>query len=182
MKKYLIIAILSLFLVPAMAQEHNCGNCPHHQQHKGQQTSGKSCCSQQAKKTINGLPAEIVKAFPTAKSIKKAEKGTAVYDASKNLLGYAVYSKPASNGIQGFAGETPLMVAISPKDKVLSVTMLDNNETPGYLQKVVSAGLLKAWDGMKVKRAKKANVDCVSGATFSSQSIIATFRAAIKNW
>lgn len=171
-----------MLMLPAMAQEHNCANCPHHQQHKGnQQTSGQTC-AQQAKKTINGIPVEIVKAFPTAKSIKKEQTRTAVYNANKELLGYAVYSKPASNGIKGYGGETPLMIAIGTNDKVMSVTMLDNNETPGYLQKVVSAGLLKSWDGKKVKRARKIDVDCVSGATYSSRSIIETFRAALKTW
>lgn len=167
---------MAFALLPVMAQEHNCNNCPHHKQHQ----QGQSCCSQQ-QKTINGLPAEIVNAFPTAKSIKKESKWTLVYNAKKALLGYAVYSKPASNGIKGYAGETPLMVALGTNEKIVSVTLLNNNETPNYLSRVVNAGLLKSWDGMKLKRAKKKHVDTVTGATFSSQSIIKTFQATIKN-
>ncbi len=176
MKKLFLLALLGMALVPAMAQHHvggqHCGNCPHHQQHAQQ--------AKQQPKTINGLPAEIVKAFPDAKSIKKETKWTVVFDAKKTVLGYAVYSKPASDGIKGFNGETPLMVALTAKQKVQCVVLLDNNETPGYLQRVVDAGLLKQWDGLNVKKARKKKVDAVSGATFSSTSIIQTLQAALK--
>ena len=61
------------------------------------------------------------------------------------------------------------------------VILLPNNETPAYLQRVADAGLLKAWDGMKASKACKKKVDTVSGATFSSRSIIQTLQAALKN-
>ncbi|MCQ2274912.1 MAG: FMN-binding protein [Bacteroidales bacterium] len=175
MKKIILALTFAFALLPAMAQEHNCANCPHHKQH--QQSA--SCCEPK-QKMINGLPAEIANAFPTAKSIKKDTQWTLVYNAKKELLGYVVYSKPASNGIKGYAGETPLMIALGSNMKILSVTMLQNNETPSYLSLVVNSGLLKSWNGMKVSRAKKKNVDTVAGATFSSRSIIQTFQAAIK--
>lgn len=162
-------------LVPAMAQNHDCSSCPHHQQHQKQ---GQSCG--QSKQCTNGLAPEIVTAFPTAKSVKKEAKWTVVYDAKKAVLGYAVYSKPASNGIKGYNGETPLMIALSTKEKIVAVIMLANQETPGYLRRVVDAKLLKSWDGLKPKKAVKKKVDTVSGATFSSRSIIETLRAALK--
>ncbi len=127
------------------------------------------------------VPAEIAKAFPMAKSIKKEKKWTVVYDAKKTVLGYAVYSKPASNGIKGYAGETPLLVALNAKERVQKVVLLKNEETPRFLQMVVDGGLLDSWNGMKLKKARKQEVDVVSGATFSSRSIIRSFQAAIKN-
>ena len=178
MKRFFIVAVLALALVPVMAQHngHNCGNCPHHKQQG-------TCCSAQAQqnKPVNGMAAEIVKAFPNAKSIKKETKWTIVYDATKKVLGYAVYSKPASDGIKGFNGETPLMVALDASQKVKCVILLPNNESPEYLQLVVNAGLLKSWDGLKTKKACKKKVDTVSGATYSSRSIIQTLQAALKN-
>ena len=182
MKKILLIALLGMALVPAMAQNqhhqhgqhgqcgHSCGNCPHHQQ-----------AQQHQPKTMGGIAAEIVNAFPTCKGVKQEGKWTVVYDAKKNVLGYAVYSKPASNGIKGYNGETPLMIALSPKKKVMSVILLENHETPNYLSRVVNAGLLKSWDGMKAKKAAKKKVDTISGATYSSRSIIQTLQAALGN-
>ena len=192
MKKLILLTLLAIALVPAMAQNnggHNCGNCPHHQQHQAQQRQaqcqdhqGQDCSSQcSQKKDPNAIPSEIIAAFPTAKVVKKEAKRSLVYDAKKVLLGYVVYSKPASNGIKGYAGETPLMVAFGTNDKVLKVVLLNNNETPSYLSRVVNAGLLKSWDGLKTKKALKKKVDTVSGATYTSRSIIQTLQAALKS-
>jgi len=177
MKKLILALLLTAAMLPAMAQSHNCGNCPHHQQHQSrqQQCSGSKSCGGTC------LPAEITHAFPTAKSVKQEAKWTAVYDAKKTLLGYAVYSLPASKGIKGYNGETPVMVALTPQERIASVTMLDNNETPSYLNKVIKSGLLKSWNDMKVRKAKRKKVDTVSGATYTSRSLIQTVQAAIKN-
>lgn len=187
MKKILFLAAMALALAPAMAQNnhggHNCNGCPHHAQHQAQQQKqqqAKSSCDTKKNCTASGLALEVVNAFPAAKSVKKEGSRTAVYDAKNALLGYAVYSKPASNGIKGYNGETPLMIALSPKMVVMSVQLLDNSETPSYLQKVISAGLLKSWDGMKASKAAKKKVDVVSGATYSSRSIIQSLQAALK--
>lgn len=126
------------------------------------------------------LPPEITKAFPKAKSIKKEAKWTVVSDAKNKVVGYAVYSKPASNGITGYAGETPLMIALNSKQRIKQVVLLENKETPSFLQMVVDAGLLNSWDGMKPQTAIAHKVDAVSGATYSSISIIKSLRAALK--
>ena len=172
--------MLCFAMIPAMAQNkhdgNHCAGCPHHQQHQAQQSQQK--CGQE--KQCCGLAPEITTAFPTAKSVKKETKWTVVYDAKKKVLGYAVYSKPASNGIKGYNGETPLMVALDVNEKIVAVVLLNNNETPGYLARVVNSGMLKSWDGMKVSKARKKKVDTVSGATYSSKSIIQTLQAALK--
>lgn len=136
--------------------------------------------AQQQQSANPALPAEITAAFPTAKSVKKVAKWTEVYNGKKVLLGYAVYSKPASDGIKGYAGETPLMIALDTKKTIISVQLLDNQETPGFVGRVVKAGLLKSWDGLKPAKACKKKVDAVSGATFSSNSIIQSLQAALK--
>lgn len=191
MKKILFLAAMAFALVPAMAQHnnhggHNCNGCPHHAQHQAQQQAqqqkSKSCCGDKQNCTASGLALEVANAFPTAKSVKKEANRTAVYDAKNVLLGYAVYSKPASDGIKGYAGETPVMIALDTKMNVKSVTLLDNKETPAYLQKVISAGLLNSWNGLSPKKAVKKKVDAVAGATYSSRSIIQSVQAALKQF
>lgn len=182
MKKYFLIAMLAAAIVPAMAQNqggHNCNGCPHHQQHSA--CSGQQGCGQKQNCNADGIALEVAAMFPTAKSVKKESKRTVVMDAKKNVLGYAVYSYPKSKGIKGYGGETPLMVALSPRERVVGVVLLDNNETPAYMKKVAQSGLLKSWDGMKLRRARRNQPDAVSGATLSSNSIIRSFQAAIKD-
>ena len=176
--KKLIALTLMAFLAGgvATAQHHgNCGNCPHHQQHQ-QQKAG--CQSQQTK--ADGIDMAIVKAFPTAKSVKKTKKWTEVYDANNKFLGYAVYSKPASDGIKGYNGETPVLIALSPKQVILGVWLLENKETPKFAKKVEDAGFYKNWNGLTVKQALKKEVDVVSGATYTSNGVIQSVKAALK--
>jgi Na+-translocating ferredoxin:NAD+ oxidoreductase RnfG subunit len=121
----------------------------------------------------------VVKAFPTVKSVKKDAKWTEVYDANKKLLGYALYSKPASDGIKGYAGETPVLIAFDKKKVITGVYLLQNQETPKYAKRVEDAGYYKSWNGLTVKQALKKEVDAVSGATFTSNAVAKSVRAAL---
>lgn len=193
MKKIIALAIVALFAAgSASAQQpvkkdaprteqhqprhghgHGCGNCPNHGKHHGQQ-------AQQPQVNADGIDMAIVKAFPTVKSVQKGKKMTEVYDASKNLLGYALYSKPASDGIKGYAGETPVMIALSTKKVILGVYLLQNQETPGFARRVEDAGFYSSWNGLTVKKALKKEVDAVSGATFTSTAVAKSVRAALE--
>ena len=195
MKKIIALAIVALFAAgSASAQQpvkkdaprteqhqprhghgHGCGNCPNHGKHHGQQAQ-----AQQPQVNADGIDMAIVKAFPTVKSVQKGKKMTEVYDASKNLLGYALYSKPASDGIKGYAGETPVMIALSTKKVILGVYLLQNQETPGFARRVEETGFYKNWNGLTVKKALKKEVDAVSGATFTSTAVAKSVRAALE--
>ena len=102
-----------------------------------------------------------------------------VYDAQQHLLGYVSYSKPASDGITGFAGETPLMVAFDTKRKIKAVVLLENEETPRFVERVSAGGLFSAWNGLTIKQALKKQPDVVSGATYTSKSVIASLHALL---
>lgn len=180
MKKIIVMALAAFFTFGvATAQHHhgNCGNCPNHTKHHGQQTEAKS---QQPQVNADGIDMAIVRAFPTAKSVNKAAKWTEVYDSSKQLLGYAVYSKPASDGIKGYAGETPVLVALDSKKVILGVYLLQNQETPRFAKRVEDAGFYKNWNGLTVKQALKKEVDAVSGATFTSRAVAQSVLAALR--
>ena len=178
MKKIIVLAVAAFLTAGTVSAQHDhagCGNCPHHQQHQGQQTQ-----QQTSQVNADGIDMAIVRAFPTVKSVKKAAKWTEVYDSSKKLLGYAVYSKPASDGIKGYAGETPVLVALDGKKVILGVYLLQNQETPRFAKRVEDAGFYKNWNGLTVKQALKHEVDAVSGATFTSRAVAQSVQAALK--
>lgn len=178
MKKLIVMAIVGLFSCGFAAAQHhgNCGNCPNHGKHQGQQSEAKS---QQPQVNADGVDMVIVKAFPTVKSIKKQANRTAVMDAQNNVLGYVVYSKPASDGIKGYNGETPVMIAFDKKMVITGVFLLQNQETPKFAKRVEDAGFYKNWNGLTVKQALKKEVDAVSGATFTSNAVTQSVRAAL---
>lgn len=176
MKKIITMALVALFTVGGVSAQH-CGqhgngqHCGRHQQATPQVP--------QTQYNADGIQMDIVQAFPAVKSIKKATKWTEVYDAKGKLLGYAVYSKPASDGIKGYAGETPVMIALDKKQKITGVYLLPNVETPRFAQRVQEAGFFNSWNGLSIKQAKKKQVDTVSGATFTSRAVMQSVQAAL---
>ena len=174
--KKIIALILMTLLTAGMASAqhggHHCGNCQQHQRQPLKPAA--------LQYNADGIETTIVAAFPTAKIAKKQAKWTEVYDGDRKLLGYAVYSKPASDGIKGFNGETPVMIALDAKKVIKGVYLLPNIETPQFAQHVKEAGFFDSWNGLTVKQARKKKVDTVSGATFTSRAVVQSVQAALE--
>lgn len=98
---------------------------------------------------------------------------------SKKKGVYTVDTSTLGSNVKGYNGPTPLKIQIQ-KDKIVSVEALENSETPGFFQRVVKGGLLEKWNGMSVDEAMTAEVDVVSGATFSSRAVIENVRLGVK--
>ena len=72
--------------------------------------------------------------------------------------------------IKGYRDVTPVEIAVV-NDKVVSVTLLNNHESRGYIRKISSTGFFDAWNGLSVAEAQAQQVDIISGATYSSDAI-----------
>lgn len=127
------------------------------------------------------VPEQVTKIFSTASSLEAQGVWSRVLDAKGSLLGYVAYSKPASNGIQGFNGETPLMIIFDAKKTIRKVVLLDNDETPNFVSRVENGGLFDAWNGMTIDQALDAKVDAISGATFTSNGVKQSLQACLQN-
>lgn len=69
----------------------------------------------------------------------------------------------------GYQSPTPLEIHIK-KNQIVKVVALKNQETPKYFARIKKL-LLTKWDGMKVSKAQKTDVDGVTGATLSSAAV-----------
>jgi Na+-translocating ferredoxin:NAD+ oxidoreductase RnfG subunit len=166
-----LAAVLAIGTAMAQQPQHNHQNCPH--RHQCQHANGPQV-------NADGIEVTLAAAFPQAKSVKKADKWSEVYNADGKLIGYALYSKPASDGIKGYNGETPVLIAFNAKKVIIGVYALPNSETPGYAKRVKDAGFYDNWNGLTVKKALKKKVDTVSGATFTSSAVARSVEAALK--
>ena len=72
--------------------------------------------------------------------------------------------------VKGYADVTPIKIYI--KDgKINKIKTLRNAETPKFWA-LIKKEMLPKWDGMDVKKAAKAKVDAVTGATMSSKALL----------
>ena len=82
--------------------------------------------------------------------------------------------------IRGYNGPVPLEIRLNPSGKVASIAVLDNTESPKFLQHVLDGGLIEQWIGRDADQILAApDVDAVSGATYTSKAIIANVRAGL---
>ena len=79
----------------------------------------------------------------------------------------------------GFEGPTPVKITVV-KGVVAKVEALPNDETPRFFEQVLKSGLLKAVVGKTPAEAAKMPLDAVTGATYSSEALIANLRAGLE--
>ncbi len=115
---------------------------------------------------------ELQTAFPKAAYVELTDTATyAVKNKKGKVIGTVLLSSPYSDNIKGFNGPTPLQIALDGNGKIIEVRVLDNDETPSFLNRVINAGFMDSWNGLTIEEAINKEVDAVSGATYSSNGI-----------
>lgn len=93
-------------------------------------------------------------------------------------LGVIITTTPYATDVRGFAGPTPLYIYISTDGKVQQIAAADNAETPNFFNRAFEA-LAPQWQNKDLEQAAALKVDAVSGATFSSNAIIANVQRSL---
>lgn len=101
-----------------------------------------------------------------------------VYDAEGNLLGTLVSSETTGNDIKGYAGPTPVLIAITPEEVIVGIKTLPSKESRNFISKVERSGFLEGFLGYSMSDAARRNVDAVTGATFTSRALARTITHA----
>ncbi len=120
------------------------------------------------------LPGIVRKAFPTAGSAHPEPSPfphRVIRDGANHVLGYEVFSDSAGVTAMGYAGLVPVQVFFDSRGKPVRIYILDNNETPAYMDIVAGAGLLERL--LAFDPACPDSLDAVTFATSSSRAIIA---------
>ena len=135
--------------------------------------------------TEKDLPIETLTSLqtsmPKAAFVELTATSTyAVKNDKGKVIGTVLLSSPYSDNINGFNGPTPLQIAFDNNGRIIEVRVLDNNETPSFLKRVVDAGFLESWNGMTAEEALNKEVDAVSGATYSSKGIQRSLKARLE--
>lgn len=92
-------------------------------------------------------------------------------DNSQQCGDAILYTEEYCKDIVGFNDIIPLQINMED-GKIASIVILDNKETPRYLDKVENAALVERFYGLTPREAVDLDVDAVSGATYSSDAII----------
>lgn len=115
----------------------------------------------------------------------EADKQSAAVAANNDTISvqpdgsFIVNTKPLAKDVQGYGGPVPLRIHVSKDGVVAAIEAEPNAETPDFFNQAKS--LLTRWQGKTVDgaMAETDKVDAVSGATFSSNAIIANMQRGL---
>ena len=102
----------------------------------------------------------------------------AVQASDQSKHGIVISSMPFSKDLIGYAGTTPLFVYIDAQDRVQGISVMEHDETPGFFRHAAE-GILNQWNDLTVDKALEKEVDAVSGATYTSVSLIGNVKAVL---
>ena len=80
-------------------------------------------------------------------------------------------------GIEGYNGATPVRIYIC-KNKVVKIATQPSQETPKYMR--MARQLLTRYEGRTVTKAAKAEIDGVTGATYTSEALKKNVKAGLE--
>ena len=82
-------------------------------------------------------------------------------------------------GVAGYGGPVPVEVYVTG-NRIDSVSVLPNSESPEFFASLGDEGLLGYYNGKTLDEAIASRPDAVSGATFSSKAFIANVEAGVR--
>ncbi len=167
MKKIRVVTIILLCILASNRAESQDLQGP------GNGVSGKK--ETPVLKEISGL--EVIKTvYPEAVAIEKSGSvWFKIIDAKRNYIGYALSSKPFSEGIIGYHNTTPVIIITDKNQIIKKVAMLSNWESTGYTRKLERQNFFNNWNGLTVKEAaakKSASADSYTGATYTASAVV----------
>lgn len=103
-----------------------------------------------------------------------------VYANNSNKIGVALLSSNYSQQF-GYGGRVPLLLGIDDHLFITKIILLANNETGDYIEAIYKDSFIGKWKGLSLEDAMQLQVDAVSGATHTSNAVIAGVRHTVSS-
>ncbi len=119
------------------------------------------------------VPTVVRKTFPAAAAVRRSAKPfphQVIRDGAGLVLGYEAFSDSAGVTAKGYGGMVPVQVLFDPQGRPKRIYILDNCETPSYMDLASGSDLFQRL--LAFDPARPESVDAVTLATESSRAII----------
>ncbi|MCA1757939.1 MAG: 4Fe-4S binding protein [Bacteroidales bacterium] len=119
---------------------------------------------------------DIQEIYPTAAYYDQNRYGAFdVYNDNDNKIGSVLLSSDYSQQF-GYGGDVPLLIGVDDNLTITKITLLPNRETAYYIEAIYGNKFIGKWQGVKLEDAIQFHVDVISGATHTSNAVIAGVR------
>lgn len=119
---------------------------------------------------------DIQEIFPQVADFTENRLGAYdVYGSKSDKIGSALLSSNFSQQF-GYGGRVPLLIGVDDNLIITKIILLPNNETGDYIEAIYDEKFIGKWQGVSLEDAMQLPVDVVSGATHTSNAVIAGVR------
>ncbi len=120
--------------------------------------------------------------YPGATRFRPMEDSTALFSAydEDSHLGYIADTRQLPVPARGYAGATPLALAVSKTGEVLSIHVFENRETPEIIEEILQSPWWAQWLNIPVDElvSRARTADAVTGATITCNALRENVHAA----
>lgn len=128
----------------------------------------------------SAVPAGIVeKYFPAYTDITRESEVLYKVRQGEKVIGSFVVTTPIADEVTGFAGKVPVALALGDDNRIIGLSLLDNQESPGFIKRIAKKGFFDSWNGKTPEEAVDLEVEAVSGASMSSGAVKANVQKAL---
>ena len=103
--------------------------------------------------------------------LMRVEKG-------RKVVGSFIVTTSIADGVTGFAGKVPVVLALNTEGKIIGLRLLENQESPGFIKRIARKGFFDSWNDKTPEEALELQVEAVSGATPVSYTHLKAFSAS----
>jgi Na+-translocating ferredoxin:NAD+ oxidoreductase RnfG subunit len=139
-------------------------------------SGGRDFLFQKEEVEVNVALEDIQEIYPTAAYYSQNRLGAYdVYGSNRDKIGSALLSSNFSHQ-SGYGGRVPLLIGVDDNLTIRKIILLPNNETGDYIEAIYGDKFIGKWQGVSLEDALQLQVDVVSGATHTSNAVIAGVR------
>lgn len=110
--------------------------------------------------------------FPDAEKVEKIDDyWYRVIDSLNTTLGFAMSSMEHCKDVRGYNGATPVLIVTDKKHVIKKVALQSNYETQSFVRILDNSGFFDSWNDIYVQKASAAEVDGITGATFTANAV-----------
>lgn len=100
-------------------------------------------------------------------------------EKGRKVVGSFIVTTSIADGVTGFAGKVPVVLALNTEGKIIGLRLLENQESPGFIKRIARKGFFDSWNDKTPEEALELQVEAVSGATLSSEAVKENVRRAL---
>ncbi|MDP4278614.1 MAG: FMN-binding protein [Bacteroidota bacterium] len=110
--------------------------------------------------------------FPEASKVEKINSyWFRVEDNQNKTLGFALSSADYCKDVKGYNNVTPVMIITDKGFVIKKVALESNYETLNFVRMLEKNGFFNSWVGKTVSKAKSAEIDGSTGATYTANAV-----------